>query len=176
MAFERLDLKTVSCFGWSRPDQSGMTGWSAIAKKSISFGWTENTARQINESLAADVSRSFKNLAVGIFTDLATNIQYKAYFDNSRGLWFLEIVDSPKAELLDDDLNGFFGSKGFGKFAKRCSQLALDAKQIYEDTVKEHLENGELLKVNEQKLEWIIRDLNVGRFIDNLRGCRYGKK
>lgn len=54
-------------------------------------------------------------------------------------------------------------------------QLALQAKDIYEKVVKEHLEDGELLRVNEQKLEWILRDLSVGRFIDNLRGCRYGK-
>ena len=50
------------------------------------------------------------------------------------------------------------------------------ARDVYEKVVKEHLEGGELLKVNEQKLEWIIRDLRVGRFIDNMRGCRYGKK
>ena len=42
--------------------------------------------------------------------------------------------------------------------------------------MKEHLENGELLKVNEQKLDRILRDLAVGRFIDNLRGCRFGRK
>ena len=47
---------------------------------------------------------------------------------------------------------------------------------MYNEVVKEHLEKGELLKVNEQKLDWILSDLNVGRFIDNLRGCRYGKK
>ena len=57
-----------------------------------------------------------------------------------------------------------------------CAQLALQAKDVYEKVVKEHLEDGELLGVNEQKLEWILRDLGVGRFIDNLRGCRYGKK
>lgn len=78
--------------------------------------------------------------------------------------------------MLDEDLQGFFGSEEAGRFARRCAQLALSAKDVYEKVVKEHLEGGELLKVNEQKLEWILRDLSVGRFVDNLRGCRYGKK
>jgi hypothetical protein len=71
-------------------------------------------------------------MASGRFIDLATQIQYKAYFDNSKALWFLEIVDSPKAEILDDDLQGFFGSEEFGRFARRCSQLALAGKETYE--------------------------------------------
>ena len=50
------------------------------------------------------------------------------------------------------------------------------ARDIYEKVVKEHLESGEIQKKNEQKKEWILRDLRVGRFIDNMRGCRYGKK
>lgn len=176
MAFERLNLKAVSCFGWSSPDKSGMTGWVSFAKHSISMGWSEKIAAKINESLAADVSKSFNKIASGIFTDLDTSIQYRAYFENSKGLWFLEIIDSPNAKLLDDDLSGFFSSDEFSKFAKRCSQLALQGKELYNEVVKEHLEKGELLKVNEQKLDWILSDLNVGRFIDNLRGCRYGKK
>ena len=176
MAFERLDLKAVSCFGWSRPDKSGETGWLSTARKCVSFGWSEDVARKIDDGLAADVSRSFGRIASGRFVDLDTQVQYRAYFDNSRGLWFLEIVDSPEADVLDEDLQGFFGSEEAGRFARRCAQLALSAKDAYENVVKEHLENGELLKVNEQKLEWIIRDLSVGRFVDNLRGCRYGKK
>ena len=176
MAFERLDLKAVSCFGWSRPDKSGETGWSSTARKCVSFGWSEDVACKIDDGLAADVSRSFGRIASGRFVDLDTQVQYRAYFDNSRGLWFLEIVDSPEAEVLDEDLQGFFGSEEAGRFARRCAQLALSAKDVYENVVKEHLENGELLKVNEQKLEWILRDLSVGRFVDNLRGCRYGRK
>ena len=176
MAFERLDLKAVSCFGWSRPDKSGETGWSSTARKCVSFGWSEDVARKIDDGLAADVSRSFGRIASGRFVDLDTQVQYRAYFDNSRGLWFLEIVDSPEADVLDEDLQGFFGSEEAGRFARRCAQLALSARDVYEKVVKEHLENGELLKVNEQKLEWILRDLSVGRFVDNLRGCRYGKK
>lgn len=176
MAFERLDLKAVSCFGWSRPDKSGETGWSSTARKCVSFGWSDESARKINDGLAADVSRSFGRIASGRFVDLDTQVQYRAYFDNSKGLWFLEIVDSPKADVLDEDLQGFFGSEEFGSFARRCAQLALQAKDVYEKVVKEHLEDGELLGVNEQKLEWILRDLGVGRFVDNLRGCRYGKK
>lgn len=173
MAFERLDLKAVSCFGWSRPIQPS---WVELAKKSVSSGWTIGIAKQIDEKLAQDVSKSFERLIQCRFIDLATNIYYKAYFDNSRGLWYLEIIDSPKAQILDDDLNGFFGSDGFKRFAKRCSQILTDAKQVYDETIKEHLENGELLSVSEQKLDWILRDLDVGRFMDNLRDCRYGKK
>lgn len=176
MAFERLDLKAVSCFGWSRPDKSGDAGWTATARKCVSFGWSEEAARKIDDGLAADVSRSFGRIASGRFVDLGTQTQYKAYFDNAKGLWFLEIADSPGAAPLDEDLQGFFGSEEAGRFARRCAQLALSAKDVYDKVVKEHLENGELLKVNEQKLEWILRDLGVGRFVDNLRGCRYGKK
>lgn len=176
MAFERLDLKAVSCFGWSHLDKSGETGWSSTARKCVSFGWSEDVARKIDDGLAADVSKSFGRIASGRFVDLDTQVQYRAYFDNAKGLWFLEIVDSPEADVLDEDLQGFFGSEEAGRFARRCAQLALSAKDVYEKVVKEHLENGELLKVNEQKLEWILRDLSVGRFVDNLRGCRYGKK
>lgn len=176
MAFERLDLKAVSCFGWSRPDKSGEAGWSSAARKCVSFGWSEEAARRIDDGLAADVSRSFGRIASGRFVDLDTQTPYRAYFDNSKGLWFLEIVDSPRADVLDEDLRGFFGSEELGKFARRCAQLALQAKDVYEKVVREHLEDGELLKVNEQKLDQIMKYLSVGRFVDNLRGCRFGRK
>jgi hypothetical protein len=45
MAFERLDLKAVSCFGWSNPDKAEDTGWVSSAKRTLSFGWSENAAR-----------------------------------------------------------------------------------------------------------------------------------
>jgi len=144
--------------------------------KCISFGWTSGSAAKIDENLAADVSRSFRRMSQGGFVDLDTGIAYAAYFENSKGLWFLEIADSPKARILDDDLNGFFGSEEFGRFARKSAQLALSAKDVYGEIVEEHLENGELLEVNEQKLERILSYLEIGRFVDNMRGCRFGRK
>ena len=176
MAFERLDLRGASCFGWSPVDREGDAGWVSVARRCVSDGWSEAAARKIDKGLAADVALSFGRIASGRFVDLASQVRYRAYFDNSRGLWFLEIVDSPKAEPLDSDLQGFFGSDEVAAFARRCAQLALQAKDTYEEVVKEHLEKGELLDVNEQKLEWILRDLGVGRFVDNLRGRRFGRK
>jgi len=176
MAFERLELKNASCFGWSVPDGNGMAGWVDYARRCVSMGWTKESAAEIDRNLAVDVSRSFERLAAGDFFDLDSGMKYSAYFDSSKTLWFLELTGSPKAEVLDEDCQGFFGSKEFGRFARRCATLATEGAKIYADVVQEHLENGELLKVNEQKLAWILKDLGIGRFVDNLRSCRFGRK
>jgi hypothetical protein len=175
MAFERLVLDGAECFGASAPDESGMAGWAAYAGRCVTVGWRQDAARRIDDGLAADVAKSYRRIARGKFTDVATGIGYEAWFDNGKAVWFLKIQDSPKAAPTDDDLSGFFGSDKFAQFARRCAGYAIAAKSVYEEVVHEHLKNGELLSVNEQKLESILRSLGVGRFVENLRGCRYGK-
>ena len=176
MAFERLDLKDAQCFGWDPPDSETLCGWSAVARHCLTFGWSGKYAKKIDEGLAADVAKSYTRLAQGRFVDLDTGMRYRAWFENSKALWFLEIVDSPKAKVLDDDLAGFFSSEQASKFARRCAELALGARDIYRKVVEDHLVHGELMKPDPVKLDEILRKLDVGRFVDNLRERRYGRK
>lgn len=176
MAFERLVLKDVQCFGWDPPDVEKMCGWRAVARHCMSFGWKPKYARKIDEGLAADVAKSFTRIAQARFFDLDTGMRYRTWFENGKALWFLEIVDSPKAKILDEDLQGFFGSEEMSRFARACSTLALDARDVYRKVVQDHLVHGELLKPDAAKLDQILRYLDVGRFVDNLRERRFGRK
>ena len=105
--------------------------------------------------------------------DAGTNIVWIAKFINDKSLWKLEIKDSPKAEVLDDDKSTFFVSENFVNLVRKCGDILDNAKNKIENVLMNHLENGELLQVDEVKLAAILFWLNDKQFMENFRTCKY---
>ena len=86
-------------------------------------------------------------------------------------MWKLELLGG--GEVLPEDDKACFGCDYFKKFSKRCGDLIDRARKIYVDIVEQHLMEGELMQVDPVKLDRIIHDTGVTRFMDNLRGGKY---
>ena len=164
--FEGLDIRSVRCFGFKSPKQDS---WKQIAQQSITAGWKYIDKKKLESDLANNVDESYTSIAEFTAEDVATGIKWKAKFINDKQLWTLAIEDSPDAEVLLDDKVAFFTSELFLNFMKKALDYVLTAKKTYDEIVSEHLENGELLAVNEVKLSALLWYIDNKTFMDNFR-------
>lgn len=175
MAFENLDLKSAICFGWRPRFRSGVPvrSWCEIAEESITKGWRRVNVKALARDLAVNVDACYFYVAQGEFVDLDTGFTWRAVFVNDHMMWKLDLPGSPDAETLPEDADAFFKSEFFRKFAKRCGDLIDRARAEFTKTVEQHLEDGDLLEVDEVKLSRVMKDVDTKRFMENLRGCKY---
>lgn len=164
--FEGLDIRSVRCFGFKSPKQDS---WKQIAQQSVSAGWKYIDVKQLEQDLAHNVDESYTSITEFTSEDVNTGIKWRAKFINDKQLWTLQIEDSPDAEVLLDDKVAFFTSELFLNFMKKALDYVLSAKKTYDEIVSQHLENGELLKVNEVKLSALLWYIDNKTFIDNFR-------
>lgn len=111
---------------------------------------------KLEQSLKKNIEASYNCLAKASIKDLDTDIEYAVSFLNDKKLWKLEVLGSKDAEVLDEDRDEFFASDLFKKFLKKASTYVENGLKVYEDIVKQHVEDGELLAVDETKLERVI--------------------
>ena len=164
--FEGLDIRSVRCFGFKSPKQDS---WKQIAQQSVSAGWKYIDVKQLEQDLAHNVDESYASIVEFTSEDVNTGIKWRAKFINDKQLWTLQIEDRPDAEVLLDDKVAFFTSELFLNFMKKALDYVLSAKKTYDEIVSQHLENGELLKVNEVKLSALLWYIDNKTFIDNFR-------
>lgn len=174
MALENLSIKKIDCFGWSQPLAKN---WTSIANSSISRGWKSIDKKALESTLAADVIKSYSRLFESEFEDLDDSIHYTVFFDNVKKLFRLELTDGKDngAEILLEQKTAFFKSAMFKKTAKRAHELLMRAKKIYEETVKQHIEDGDCLEVDETKAEAIESMLNDEQLMRNFRLAKWAK-
>ena len=79
--------------------------------------------------------------------DLDTEIAWHASFLNDKGLWELEILNSPKADVEPSQMADFFSSDPFKKIAKQAGWILEEAKHLLDDVIAQPLENAELLTI-----------------------------
>ena len=164
--FNGLDLREVKCFGFCSPKSDC---WVNIAKQSITAGWKDIDSKKLEENFAQNVDQSYATITEFLAEDVSTGIKWRAQFVNDNQLWKLDIDGSPDAEVLLEDKAGFFQSELFIKTMKKATEYILQAKKTYYDLVKVHLDDGELLKVNEVKLAALLWFVDSKGFIDNFR-------
>lgn len=164
--FDGLDLREIKCFGFSSPKSDC---WVNIANQSVTVGWKNVDMPKLEESLADNVDQSYVCIIQFLAEDVSTGIKWKADFVNDKQLWRLSIDGSPEAEVLLEDKAGFFQSELFIKTMKKATEYIMQAKKTYDELVKIHLDNGEMLKVNEVKLAALLWFINSKGFIDNIR-------
>ncbi len=98
---------------------------------------------------------------------------YHLWFDNNKALWRVEIFDSPNAEISNEERAGFFGSELFKKIAKKTYNRILSAYNAFNNVVKQHVDNGEMLLVDDIKLDAILYFLSLDYFLKNLLNGKY---
>ena len=162
--FDILDLKGITLFGGR---------WVELATQSKTLGWSGVDKVAIEKSLARAVDSSYFRIVSFNVEDLDTEITWHASFLNDKGLWELEIFDSPRADVEPSQMADFFGSDEFKRIAKRAGWLLEEAKQTVKDVIMPKLEAGELLIVDEVKLAAIMHWLSDKQFMENLRSGKF---
>lgn len=123
--------------------------------------------------MAKDVDDSYLKIAEFKFVDVDDGMAYYIWFDNSKALWGIEIVDSPKAEMTVEERAGFFKSEMFKKTAKKAYYRLLDAYKTFSKNVRPLVENGQMLLVDTVKLDAIVSLLEKDYFLKNLLAGKY---
>ena len=174
MALENLNIKRIYCFGWSQPLNKN---WTSIANSSINKGWKAIDKKALESTLAADVLRSYSRLFESEFEDLDDSIHYTVYFDNNKKLFCLELTNGKDngAELMLEQKKLFFKSDMFKKTTRRAHELLERAKKIYEGQVKQHIEDGDLLEIDEIKAEAVESFLNDSQLMRNFKLAKWAK-
>ena len=139
----------------------------------VSKGWRSLDVDKIEDAIAKNVGKCYKSLVSAKVKDLDDDTTYSVGFDNMKKLYTLAIDGNDDAELEPSQYIDFFHSdfmKRFGKTAESRSKLALKA---YNDIVKTHLDNSELLNVNEIQIEAVASMLSDPEVTRNIRTCNF---
>lgn len=123
--------------------------------------------------MARAVDSSYFRIVSFNVEDLDTEITWHASFLNDKGLWELEIFDSPHADVEPEQMADFFGSAEFKKIAKRAGWLLEEASKAVNEVIMPRLESGELLSVDEVKLAAIMHWISDKQFMENLRSGKF---
>lgn len=166
--FDSLDLKRISVFGIRT-----IASWTELAEQSKTLSWKGVDKRALEESLTRAVDSCYFRLVSFEAVDLDSEISWHASFLNSRGLWELEISNSPRAEVEPSQFTDFFSSEPFKKIAKRAGWILEEAKRLLEEVVSPLIEEGQLLKVDEVKLAAIEHWLSDKQLMENLRTGKF---
>ena len=164
--FDNLDLKRISVFG-------ARETWTKLAAQSKTLGWTGISKTALEKSLAQAVDSSYFRIVSFDVEDLDNEITWHASFLNDKGLWELEIANSPQADVEPSQMADFFGSDEFKRIAKRTGWFLEEAKHLLIDVIMAKLETGELLDVDEVKLSAIMHWLSNKQFMENLRSGKF---
>ena len=179
--FSNLDLKQITVFGRGNnfEEVEGKKGepagqdWAEIAEQSKTVGWKNIDKEALEKSLAEDAETCYFRLVSFNVTDLDDDTVWHASFLNSKGLWDLEIADSPKADVEPEQMADFFSSEEFLKIAKKAGWILEGARSLLEEVINDPLENGELLDVDEVKLAAIMHWLSDKQVMENLRSGKF---
>lgn len=169
---QNLDIKKLEVFGWSHPKKDC---WWYIINPSISKGWHSIDVKKAEQSLKTNILSSYTRLFSSDFEDLDDSIHYTVYFDNQKRLFNLELTNTKNGEILPEQKKEFFKSDLFKKTAARAYEILVRAKEQIENIVMTHIEQGELLEIDEIKLEAIIHMLNDQVLMKNFRLAKYAK-
>lgn len=171
MAFENLDIRENACFG--RTPEEMKPGWVQAAEMSITEGWNKIDVEKLERDLQTNVANSYFKICEFDAEDLDTGILWHAEFNNDLGMWKASIAGSPEAEVTTEDADALFKSPAFIDFAMNAGQTIDKAMNIYNLVVDQHLENGDLLEVDEIKLARILFCIDLKWWMDNLRQGKY---
>lgn len=171
MDVDNLEVLKVSCFGWRAKDKKD--GWWYIGNQLASRQKDEIDVVKLEVSLADDVKTCQDNLMVAEFKDVESDMQYVVKFENARKLWKLEIMDSPDAQIMKEDKKLFFGSEVWKLTCRRAVEIFDRCLTIMTDYITPMLEGGELVKVDEIAYRKIVKCLEDGELMKNVKTHKY---
>lgn len=167
-----IDPKNVACFGFTLPRKES---WYVLLHSVSSNGWKSIDNKVFEKSLNDNVKFTYENMVSLSFTDLDTDIDYIAGFDNKLKLWNL-IIPNSSAEALDPkDKKEFFKSDIFKKTCKRADEILTNAYKSCENMIIPEVKTGRFINLDEIKLEAIMDMLNDPTFRRNLKLGKFVK-
>ena len=168
--FDGLDLRGVICFGYGCPKANS---WTNLAQIALDKGWSLIDVKQLEDNFMHNIEACYYKIAQFKFENVSDDMKYLLWFDNNRGMWDVKIENSPKAELTIEQRADFFKSETFKKVAKQAYYTIVDAKKTYDQIVKEHIENGEMIDIDVVKLDAILHWIDQQYFLDNILNGKY---
>ena len=166
---KNIDFTFVECFGYTKPIAKC---WTNLADEAFT-GRDKTSLKELELSLKTNVESSYYRLVGAGIKDLDSDIEYFVSFVNGKKKWDIEIKDSKSAEVLPEERDEFFKSESFKKLLDRANTYIDKAKDIYTEKIKQHIEAGELMQVDETKAEAIESMLNDGMLLKNLKSGKY---
>lgn len=180
--FSNLDLKQITVFGrgnnfkdvvGKKTGETAGPDWAELAEQSKTVGWKKINKEALERSLTEDVEACYFRLVSFNVVDLDDDTVWHASFLNSKGLWDLEIANSPKADVEPQQMADFFGSEEFLKIAKKAGWILEGARHLLEDVIEPQLSTGDLLAVDEIKLAAIYSWIKDPNLMNNLRSGKF---
>lgn len=168
--FGGLDLRAAHCFGFRLPEKKC---WKYIADQAEDLGWKQIDVEQLEKSFSKDVEDSYLKIAEFKLVNVDDDMAYYLWFDNNKALWGVEILDSPEAEISVEERADFFKSEMFKKIAKKTYSKLVNADKTFNEIVKQHVDNGEMLLVDDVKLDAVLHFLSLDYFLKNLLNGKY---
>lgn len=168
--FDGLDLRYALCFGYSSPLAES---WTNLANVAIDKGWNNVDVKQLENNLMHNVEACYYRIAQFTLENVEDDMRYKLWFNNNKGLWDVTIENSPKAEMTIEQRADFFKSELFKKIAKRAYYIITNARKTYEQIVKQHIEDGQMIDIDVVKLDAILHWIDQQYFLDNLLNGKY---
>lgn len=172
MAFSSCQTNYIRCFGWDHVDKSA---WCQLVETAKSFGWNKIDKSKFISLFAKDVDLSYNCLFEAKFTDLDTDIKYRVFFDNKKGMFNLELLDAEDKYVYPDQKIEYFHSDEFKKLNGACYKHIMLAYKNCKEFLDEKVKASEMLEVNEIHLEAIEDMLRTQRIVDNLENGRFYK-
>lgn len=170
MDFKNLDIQDIKVFGYNHPKSDC---WLNMLRKAKGFNSIDRA--KFEDSLALNVNDSYTHLASFVVKDLDTDTDYQVAFSNELKLWTIEIVDSKGAEIPLEDKVAIMKSELVERLVARVLEILPIAAEVCTHQIKQHIEAGELLKVDEIKLEAIEDMLATPQLLANLKKRLYVK-
>jgi hypothetical protein len=180
--FSNLDLKQITVFGrgnnfkdvaGKKTGETAGPDWAELAEQSKTVGWKKIDKESLERSLTEDVEACYFRLVSFNVVDLDDDTVWHASFLNSKGLWDLEIANSPKADVEPQQMADFFSSEEFLKIAKKAGWILEGARHLLEDVIEPKLSTGDLLEVDEIKLAAIYSWIKDPNLMNNLRSGKF---
>ena len=168
---KNFDFTYVECWGFSVPRHKS---WTKLADRAFANN-DKQALRDLETSLKWNVESSYYRLVGAGVKDLDSDIEYFVSFNNGKKLWDIEIKNSKSAEVLPEDRDEFFKSEPFKQLLKQASTDIDAAAKLYEEVVKQHIEAGELMEVDETKAEAVEAMMKDGALVKNLKAGKYIK-
>ena len=167
-----VDIKNIFAFGFTFPRKDS---WQMLLKPVANSGkWSSIDLEQFQKVLNENVLATYENLIAISFVDLDSDTEFRASFINQKKLWKLEIPGSPDDAVSEDDTRAFFKAEEFKKICKRADEILNNAYTACDKLLIPVIKKGEMINVDEIKLEAIMhflddpllrKNLKLGKFV-----------
>lgn len=173
---DNIEGLRIFCFGWCYQHNDPKTAWWSIANDSISDGWETADVEQLQMSLARDLRIGKACLVAAKFKDVGSDTTYVVQFDNRQKKWDIRIPDSKSEEgVPEEDKKIFFKCPIWKNTCRRAVEILQRSKKVMDEVILDHIERGDLPKVNEIDFEKVSRLLGDPELLNNLKLHKYVK-